>query len=419
MSRSTTKGKRTKTSPRLLKTARARRDLRAQTRAYFVPVAAGAWLGYRKPLLGAGKWVARVGQGKDAWEKTLWEADDGELQADGVHVLSYGQAVEEVQKLVGASSRFDAAVRGSAALTLSEALDAYKLSLKQRGNRTYNATRPRGYLTDADLATPLASIDEKWLKAWCKHLSEQDLEPATVNRIMSCLRAALTEADKDRTLLWQAGLKAIPDATEANNVVIDDPAIAQRWVADSYALDHQLGLLTHVGGETGARPSQSVRLLVRDLVTHDMTAPRLLMPKSGKGGTKSPQQRKLERYSVSISPELAKLLKAAAKGRPSNAKLLLRSNGEPWDEEDPAMHYRRDVRKVVAGLGLDPDVYGLYAFRHTRITNMLLDKTPITIVAKSHDTSEGVIRKHYAASILDYTDDMTRKTLPSLAPTLA
>jgi len=97
----------------------------------------------------------------------------------------------------------------------------------------------------------------------------------------------------------------------------------------SYAFDHWLGLLTHTLGETGARPSQAVRLRVRDLITSDPAAPRLMMPKSGKGGTRHPEQRKLERYAVSISPELAALLKLAAKGRPSNAPLLLRKNGKP------------------------------------------------------------------------------------------
>jgi hypothetical protein len=32
------------------------------------------------------------------------------------------------------------------------------------------------------------------------------------------------------------------------------------------------------------------------------------------------------------------------------------------------------------------------------------------------DTREAMIRKHYAASILDFTDEITRKTLPSLGP---
>ena len=41
-----------------------------------------------------------------------------------------------------------------------------------------------------------------------------------------------------------------------------------------------------------------------------------------------------------------------------------------------------------------------------------------SIVAKDHDTSEQQIRKHYAASILDFTDEITRETLPSLGPAL-
>jgi hypothetical protein len=50
------------------------------------------------------------------------------------------------------------------------------------------------------------------------------------------------------------------------------------------------------------------------------------------------------------------------------------------------------------------------------ITRMLLAGTHTAIVAKCHDTSEAMIRRHYAASILDFTDEMTRKTLPSFGP---
>jgi len=74
------------------------------------------------------------------------------------------------------------------------------------------------------------------------------------------------------------------------------------------------------------------------------------------------------------------------------------------------------VRRVVESIGLDPDIYGLYAFRHTSIMRMLLAGTHTAIVAKCHDTSEAMIRKHYAASILDYTDEIARRTLPALGP---
>ena len=91
--------------------------------------------------------------------------------------------------------------------------------------------------------------------------------------------------------------------------------------------------------------------------------------------------------------------------------LLLRKDGQPWNESNSCQDYRRAVRVVVETIGLDPDEYGLYAFRHTSITRMLLKGTHTSIVAKTHDTSEAMIRKHYAASILDFTDEITRKTL--------
>ena len=349
------------------------------------------------------------------WEKTLWAADDNGLKADGEKVLSFWQAKTEVQRLTGGKSR-----RGdgdnSAVITLDEALTAYEPTLRKRGANVYNAKRPRRHLTETLLSKPITLLTAHELEGWRDSLLEKGLAPSAVNRNLNSLRAALTQADNTRIHVWRNGLKALPDATEANNVVIEDEAKAQQWVAEAYALDHQLGLLVHTVGETGARPSQAVRLKIRDLVTTDPAAPRLMMPKSGKGGTRHPGQRKVERYAVSISSGLAALLKTAAKGRPSNAPLLLQKDGEPWSEIDPSAGYKKGVRATAKKVGLDPDVYGLYAFRHTSITRMLLKGTHTAIVAKAHDTSEAMIRKHYAASILDFTDEITRQTLPKLGP---
>jgi hypothetical protein len=419
MTRTIGRNKAAKTTVHQLQSARARLKLAAQARAYFVKVADSTWIGYRKPLSGPGSWVARVGvaDGK-GWERTLWTADDGGLESDGIKILTFWQAKAEVQKLSGrADSRASApAPEAAPVVTIDEALTAYEPTLLRRGAHVRNARLPRCHLSEVLLARPLVTLTAEELERWRDGLLAKGLRASTVNRIANCLRAALTLADKTKAHSWRDGLKALPDATEANNVVIEDEAKAREWVAEAYGLDHGLGLLTHVLGETGARPSQAVRLLVRDLIAGDMTAPRLMMPKSGKGGTRHPAQRKLQRYSVSISQELARLLKAAAAGRPSTAKLLLRSNGKPWNETDPNIDYSRDVVRVVERIGLDPDVYGLYAFRHTSITRMLLKGIHTAIVAKAHDTSEEQIRKHYAASILDFTDEITRRTLPELGP---
>jgi integrase len=413
------KQKTAKTTTGQLQSSTARLKLAARTRPYFVKVARGAWLGYRKPFSGPGSWAARVGfsDGK-GWEKTLWGADDNGLQADGDKVLSFWQAKAKVQNLVGRKLDADimSAADEGAPITLDEALTQYGAALKERGADVYNAQMPRYHLSDTLLSKPVTLITEAELRGWRGELLNKGLAPSSVNRYLSPVMAALTLADKTRVLIWRDGLKALPDATEANNVVIEDEAKAQAWVAESYALDHQLGLLVHVLAETGARPSQAVRLRVRDLIVTDPKRPRLQMPRSGKGGTRHPGQRKVQRYAVSISPELAKLLKAAAKGRPSNAALLLRKDGQPWREHEPAADYRRPVRSIVEKIGLDPNVYSLYALRHTSITRQLIAGVHTAIVAKCHDTSEAMIRKHYAASILDYTDEITRATLPSLGP---
>jgi integrase len=397
-----------------LETASSRLRLKPRKAPYRVRIGNGVALGYRRTEASFGTWSAIVADGGGGEQlKKFGDADDRE-PSNGKNILSFDEAMTQARKLARGE---DETAQTQSLLTLDKALTDYGDALKARGARAYNASLPRYHLSDAMLSKPVSLFTEDELTSWRGGLLKKGLAPSSVNRIMNSLRAALTLADKSRVLIWRAGLQALPDATEANNIVIEDEATAQAWVAASYAHGHYLGLLTHVLGESGARPSQASRLRVRDLIVVDAKAPRLMMPKSGKGGTRHPEQRKIERYPVSISPELAALLKTAAKGRPSNAALLLGKDGQPWSDP-PGNDYRRDVRSVVKSIGLDPDVYGLYAFRHTSITRMLVEGTHTAIVAKAHDTSEAMIRKHYAALILDHTDSITRKTLPSLGPAL-
>jgi hypothetical protein len=264
------KQKAAKTTTGQLQSPTARLKLKAQTRPYFVKVADSAWLGYRKPLSGPGSWVVRA----KGWEKTLWSADDNGNAADGVTVLSFGQARTEVQKLTGRKPGADTTTDDGAVITVDEALTSYEPVLRRLGKRVYNAKLPRYHLTDALLSKPVTLLTENELENWRDSLLEKGLAKSSVNRVINPLRAALTNADKTRVHIWRAGLKALGGAVKANNVVIDEDAKAQQWVAESYLFSHQIGLLTHTVAETGARPSQAVRLLIRDLNTLVPTAPR-------------------------------------------------------------------------------------------------------------------------------------------------
>ena len=117
-----------------------------------------------------------------------------------------------------------------------------------------------------------------------------------------------------------------------------------------------------------------------------------MMPKSAKGGGRNRSQKKIERYSVPITVQLAAKLKAAAKGRADDAPLLLQSDGRPWDN-NPGQNYHREVDKVVTAIGLDPADVTMYALRHSSIVRMLLQNIPIRLVASLHNTSVAMIEK--------------------------
>jgi integrase len=166
-------------------------------------------------------------------------------------------------------------------------------------------------------------------------------------------------------------------------------------------------LLSDVLAITGARPSQAVRLRVEDLHDHPVQ-PKLMMPKSGKGGGRNRAQKKAERYSVPITTQLAARLRAAAKGS-ADAPLLLQSDGSPWHKH-PAQTYHLLVDKVVTAVGLGPEVT-MYALRHSSIVRMLLANVPIRLIASLHNTGVAMIERNYSRYITEHSDDISRKAL--------
>src|SRR4029079_14437733 len=200
----------------------------------------------------------------------------------------------------------------------------------------------------------------------------------------------------------------LPDAQEARNVIISDDKVRE-FVAAAYGLDDKLGLLADTLSITGALLSQAVRLRVEDLHDHPVR-PKLMMPKSAKGGGRNRSAKKVERYSVPITRTLAVRLKAAAKSRAAEEPLLLQSNGRAWDK-NPGQNYHRQVDNIVIAIGLDPAEITMYCLRHSSIVRMLLRNVPIRLVASLHNTSVAMIEKHYSKYITEHSDDVLRQAL--------
>jgi integrase len=357
-----------------------------------------------------GSWVAKVSDGHGQyWTKAFAEADDFDA-SDGKSILDFYQAQDIAKSL--ARRQPGEVSDDSRPATVGEALDAYERDLTARGGSVYNARHPRSHLTSVLLSKPVQLLDTKELRAWRDSLLANGLEPASVVRYCKGLRAALNLAASHDPRIqskaaWQTGLEALPDATVARNVILDDKTVG-RFIDASYAHGSALGLLVHVLGETGARPSQAARLLIEDL--HGGAHPRLSMPKSAKGGSKNRIARQHERVKVPISEALAARLKKAAKGRKPDAPLLLQGDSQPWSKS-PSDDYREDIAEVVRGIGRDPEETTIYALRHSSIVRALKRNVPVRIVAATHDTSIVQIERTYSKYIADYSDDISRKAL--------
>jgi len=391
-----------------LESRSARLRLKIRRRPFSGPsLARGISLMYRRNKTN-GTWVLKASDGHGAyWTKGFALADDFE-DSDGKTVLTFYEAQDAAKRL----ARAEDGSADTAPITIDGALKDYKRDLEARNANPYNAQSPRVHLPNVLLAKPVQLLNANELKKWRDGLLTE-VAPATVNRVCRCLFAALELARHHDERIqnrqaWEVGLAGLPDAQESRNVIISDAKVRD-FVATAYERDHQLGLLIDVLAITGARPSQAVRLRVEDFHDHPIR-PKLMMPKSAKGGGRNRSQKKHERYSVPITPALAIKLKQAASGRADDAPLLMQRDGSPWGN-NPGLSYHRQVNNIVTAIGLDPAVVTVYALRHSSIVRMLLKNVPIRLVASLHNTSVTMIERTYSKYITEHSDDISRKAL--------
>jgi integrase len=403
-----------------LETPTARLRCRISSKPIFVRVSPGVSLGYRRNRT-AGSWVVRVADGKRGnWTERIGAADDFE-NADGALILTYWQAQDHARARAARNGAELATSRPVVQLKVAVAVERYEIDLRTRRGDPGNAGRLRHHL-GALSGRAVDEITTAELRDWRNGLVGK-LVPATVNRIATCLKAALNLAADDQGTnrsAWEVGLKTIPDAEESRNVILPD-TIVRQLVAEAPAVSVELGLLVEVLSVTGARIGQAAGLRVEDL--NAGPKPGLLMPASRKGrGTKKVSHRPLP-----IPADLAQRLATAAAGRLASEPLLVkpatqkidindagavRSPTEirkpsPWKKSD----HSRDFRRLVVRCGLDPAEVSINALRHSSIVRQLLAGVPGRVVAVNHDTSLAMIERTYSRFIGDHADELVRSAL--------
>ena len=203
-----------------LETRTARLKLAVRRKPYNGPsIARGVQLHYRRNKTN-GTWVLKASDGHGKyWTKAFAEADDFD-ESNGGKVLTFFEAQDTAKKL----ARGDGEADTTAPVTVDRALIDYKRDLTSRGADPYNAEHPRRHLTAVLLAKPVALLTSRELKAWRDGLLGK-LEPASINRVGTCVRAACElAAQHDRRIqnrdAWEVGLAVLPGAQTARNVVL-------------------------------------------------------------------------------------------------------------------------------------------------------------------------------------------------------
>ena len=151
-------------APRLrsptLETRTARLKLKVRRKPYFVPVAPGISLGYRRNL-GAGSWLVRCADGKGgAWIKGFSTADDFE-DASGEQVLDFWQAQVRAREMIR-GKHTDA----RKPITVAEALDEHVEDLVIRGGSVAHIRRLLRVLPAALLERPVGLLATRELERW-------------------------------------------------------------------------------------------------------------------------------------------------------------------------------------------------------------------------------------------------------------
>lgn len=388
----------------------------------------GVSLGYRKPIRGAGSWIAKIAIDGERIEERIGAADDGDGALPGA--LSYVAAVRASldwgRRQYSAIEAQAGAAASASVPTVRSAVDAYITMRKQRSKHAGGNAESRlrlHVLADAKFAScRLGRLRSSTFDDWRERLPPK-LKPATINRLMSDLRAALNAAvEKHRRELpgniaaeIKVGTKALSVIVQPRHQLLADQQV-KAIISAAYEVDEDFGNVVLVAAVTGARFSQVASIRVCD-VQHNRL--RILVPgsKKGRGGKSHPPA------AIPVDVGVLHRLEVAIKGREADEPLLqrwaYRRVGSKFWEKDHrrawgAAYEAGDLWKETIKRASVPAATIMYALRHSSIVRGLGAGLPIRLVAALHDTSVEMIEKHYAAFIVDATEELARRAALSL-----
>lgn len=398
------------------RTARSR--LKARGKPYFRTLEPGLHIGYRKPLSGPGKWVARHYVGDQSYEvETLAIADDYS-DADGVAVLNFHQSQTLARSRM--VSRAHAAAGKTSPLTVADAMAQYIQFLETERK----SGRFARYVSEAFILPTLGKVEvdaltNDQIKAWLHKVAvaparirtkpgekqkfksdEGDPEQArrrksTANRIFTVLKAALNSSWRDGKATSDSAWRRVRPFKGVESARIRYLTIAEaNRLINASAPDFRS--LVQGALETGARYGELCALEVCDFNSDSGTL-AIRQSKSGK-----------PRHIV-LTEGGIQFFRNVTMGRTGGEPLFFKASGGAWLPS----HQAEPMDRANRNGKIDPPI-NFHALRHTWASHAVMNGVPMLIVAKNLGHSDTrMVERHYGHLAQTYVVDAIRAGAPT------
>lgn len=358
----------------------------------------GCYLGFAPSAKGGqGNWVARAYDEETLRYRRKALGAFPELTGDKKFAAAKGEAERFADKISSG---------GHDEEKIETVADACRAFAKGRPD---DEARFRRYVDNDPLAKiKLDKLRRRHLEAWRERLEAlpalvsrnkegkkrtRKRSPATVNRDMAALRAALgarlAQGSPGTEAAWQDALRPIKNATRRRDLYLDRT--------------QRRKLLEHVDAEAAPfvralcqlplRPGAIAALSVRDF---DKRTSELTIGKDKAGKDRR----------IVVPSAAAQLLGDQSKNKLPAAPIFMRSGGERWNKDS----WKHPISAAVAAAGLPADATA-YTIRHSTITDLVREGLPLLTIAQISGTSAEMIEKHYG----HLSRDAAVKALEALA----
>ena len=403
-----------------LDTRASRQRLRKRREPYWRSISEGLAVGYRKGVKG-GSWIARhYSAGHGRRYQSIGTADDI-ADADGTHVLGFGQAQESARKWFADLARQDRGEVRSGPYTVRACLDEY-LTWLQGHRKSGDDAR---YRVNTHITPRLGDIQcnrlttaeiQKWLRDLAssparlrskrdakkpnfRALAKGDDEAirrrrASANRTLSILKAALNRSWREGKISSDDAWRRVEPFEEADGARARYLTVAEakRLLSGS---DPDFRRLAQAALATGARYGELATLRAADF-NPDSETIHVRTSKSGKA-----------RHIV-LNDEGAALFMSLAAGKSGDALLLVKADGSPWHKS----HQARPMIEACKRAKINPPA-SFHVLRHTWASLAIMAGAPLMVVARNLGHADTrMVERHYGHLAPSYIADAIRAAAP-------